>query len=75
MRNITTRLEYTTVDGIGFDGLAFYVSRRNGFDVDDYAEHTGLVRAEIDPESIKSIVNAAADLPDDVFMCVKHVSV
>jgi hypothetical protein len=62
----------TTQQSIDFSGLGFYLDNRSKFYADDYAEFTGIDVDDIDLDSIKSVIDAANDLPDGKTVKIEH---
>lgn len=62
----------TAQQPIDFSGLGFYLDNQSKFCVDDYAEFAGIDVSDIDLDSIKSVIDAANDLPDGKIVKVEH---
>lgn len=61
-----------TQQPIDYSGLGFYLDNQSKFCADDYAEFAGIDAEDIDLDSIKSVTDAANDLPDRKTAKVEH---
>ena len=57
---------------IDYSGFGFYLDNKSKFYADDYAEFTGIDVDDIDLDSIKSVIDAANDLPDGKTAKIEH---
>jgi len=55
-----------------FSGGLFYVEAGGLFDADDYAEHAGINRFDLDQDSVKAAVDKSAQLNDGEWLLVDH---
>lgn len=55
-----------------YSGLGFYLDNQSKFCAYDYAEFAGIDVEDIDLDSVKSVIDAANDLPDWNTIKVEH---